>query len=343
MGTSPSLVTGGTGFVGTALVKRLLADGERVRVLALAGDPLREALRSEAGPEAELEIVSGDLTDEQSVSAACDGVKYVYHAAALVSAADSYHAFERINVGGTENVCRACLKSGVERLVVVSTSDVFGLPRADEVLTEESPYRRWNEPYADTKIAAARRVAHYRREHGLSATIIYPGWVYGPGDRAFLPAVVDLVRDGSAYVWGRGRDFEVGFIYIDDLVEGIMLAARSRQADGQGFLILDDSSGVTPPDFYRIVAERLGCPIRIRTLPFSLMYGVAWASQRLYALGLVKTPLLRTMDVKSFGYNFRFSSAKARTVLGWGATTSFEEGIAPALEWFHAHAGELID
>jgi nucleoside-diphosphate-sugar epimerase len=329
------IVTGASGFVGGALVPELLARGRRVRAALLPGTELTPDQKACFGSHPRFEAMAADVTCAETLAPLLAGAARVYHAAALVSAFAPYAEFERVNVGGTKNLCDASVAAGVDRLVVVSTSDVFGLPdSSDAVLTEASPYREWAEPYPDTKIEAARLVQRYQREGTLATTIIYPGWVYGPGDRAFLPAVAEMLRDGSAAVWGDGSRFEVSLVYIDDLVRGIADAGEAPVAIGDDFLLLDDASGTTTVELYRKLAGLLGSQAKVRQIPYVVAYVVAVASQWAARLGLVASPLLRTNDVKSFGYNFRFSAAKAATVLGWRAQVSTDDGLAKAVAWY---------
>lgn len=333
-----SVVTGGTGFVGAAVVRRLLAAGDRVRVLVQRG--------RQAGLPAELrdqvEWAEGDITDLTSVEAAFADASRVVHSAALVGAFAPYREFERINVGGTENVCRACLAANVDRVVVVSTSDVFGLPSGDRVITEQTPYRAWGEAYPDTKIKAAQIVRRYQQEEGLRATLVYPGWVYGRGDRAFLPSVAEILRDGMAVVWGEGDRFELSLVDVDDLARGIQMALENPSAIGEDFLLLDDASGVLIEDFYQRVGEELGYDVNFRKVPYWLVLLVAKTTEWATRLRLMKEPVLRTNDVKSFGYAFRFSTAKAQQVLGWSPSVSSDHGIAKAIAWYETTSTPVL-
>src|SRR5687767_8172227 len=119
-----SVVTGAAGFVGQALARRLLADGDTLRAIVLPGDPHIPELRAVADPS-RLEIVEADVTDAGSIDAAFAGATRAFHTAALVHAWAPIEKFRAVNLGGTRNVARACLTHGV-RLVAVSTSDVFG-------------------------------------------------------------------------------------------------------------------------------------------------------------------------------------------------------------------------
>src|ERR1700690_3838626 len=169
-----SLVTGASGFVGQAIVRRLLADGDRVRALTLPGDRRLPELRG-LDADGRLEVVEADVTDPDAVAAHMAGVERVFHTAALVHGWHAWERYRAVNVGGTRNVARAAHAHGVTRFVHVSTSDVFGIPRGDELIDETPRPRGGREPYQDTKIEAERWLWQFHRESGLPIAVIYPG------------------------------------------------------------------------------------------------------------------------------------------------------------------------
>jgi len=328
-----SVVTGAAGFVGQALVRRLLADGDAVRAVVLPGDPAVAELRAMAGGE-RLATVEADVTDAASLAPAFAGAARAFHAAALVHAWAPLARFRAVNVGGTENVARACLAHGV-RLVAVSTSDVFGIPTAAETMDESSPVRPWNEPYADTKIEAERWLWAFRREHGLPLTIIYPGWVYGPGDRAFFPSLARAIEDGVMVFWAR--DVVLPWVYVENLVDACILASTHPDAIGEGYLVHDDAAGPTFEDACARIARAIGkTPPRLH-VPYPVAFAAATSVQTLWRwLGLRTPPPLLTVDVKAFGYQWHLSAAKIRRDLGWAPRVDTETGMARALEYMVA-------
>ena len=190
------------------------------------------------------------------------------HTAALVHAWAPYERFDAVNVGGTQNVARAVLAHGVGRLVHVSTSDVFGLADRDHVLDEGSPLRPWHEPYADTKIVAERLLWQRHRDDALPLTVIHPGWVYGPGDRAFFPALAAAITDGSMTFWCR--NLRLAWVYIDNLVDACMLASSAPHAVGAGYLVYDTLEGPTLQDVCARIAARIGARPPTRQVPYAL-------------------------------------------------------------------------
>ena len=327
------LVTGGFGFVGSAIVTALLRAGNRVRVLDLGDHPKREAFERVWRNLGQVEIFGADIGRADQVEQAVKGCRMVVHSAALLNSIASYSQFHRVNVLGTENVCRACLNEGIDRLVLISTSDVFGIPDLGEIITEDTPLRPWNEPYADTKIQAVKAARYYRDARQLPVTIIFPGWVYGPGDRQFFPAILDMLKDKHVFTWERRNAYEINLIYIDDLVNAVMKCLTShRQRNGE-YLILETHTFTTPAKLFARMAEFFNLPIRVHRIPYGLMMLIALCSQWLARRRIVKKHLLSTTDVKAFGNEFHFSVERARQELGWQPSTSVDQGLRKAFEW----------
>ncbi len=317
-----SLVTGAAGFVGQALVRRLLAEGGRVRGLVRPDDPSNARLLQLRDDR--FDLVIADVTDRDAVDDACDDIDRVFHSAAMVHAWAPFEEFRRVNLNGTRNVAEAAFLRGIDRFVYISTSDVFGLPRGDETLTEESPFREWGEPYPDSKIEAETWLWRFHRERGLPVSVVYPGWVYGPGDEAFFPSLKEAIRDRSMSFWHK--DLWLPWTYIDNLADACVLVADHQDALGQGYLAFDGNEGPTLQEVCARIAQSCECKPPTRHLPFALAHGVAKLAQR-FSRG---EPFLRTVDVKAFGYDWKFSNAKLRA-LGWQPSVSTEDGMRIAI------------
>jgi nucleoside-diphosphate-sugar epimerase len=328
--TCVSVVTGAAGFVGGALVRRLLAEGDEVRAIVLPGDRLAQDLHAVDPTDGRLRVVLGDITDTASIAPAFEGADRVFHTAALVHAWAPYERFQRINVSGTRNVAEIALATGVTRLVHVSTSDVFGLPRKDEVFEETSPLAPWNEPYADTKIEAERWLWRFHRDSGMPLSVVYPGWVYGPGDRAFFPGLAAAIRSRTMVFWQRG--VRLPFVYVDNLIDACLLAASQPRAVGRGYLVFD-SQELTFEDLCGRIANAIGAKRPRLHIPYRLAHTTASALQMMWRLARRSTPPpLLTVDVKAFGMQWHFTNARARAELGWTPRISLEEGLQLALE-----------
>lgn len=326
------VVTGGAGFVGQALVARLLARGDAVRAVVLPGDPRAASLREVDPGQGRLSFIEADVTAHASLVPAFAGAELVFHAAALIHAWAPWEKFRAVNVGGLRNVAALACEHGVKRLVHVSTSDVFGIPEHGEVLDEASPFRRWHEPYADTKIEAEEWLWAFRRDSGLPISVIYPGWVYGPGDRAFFPGLADAIRAGLMTFWCR--DLRLAWVYVDNLVDACVLAASHEKALGEGYIVHDGDDGPTLEQVCARIAAAIGAPVPRRHVPYPLALAAARLLQSFWRLvGATTAPPLLPVDVKAFGRPFVLSAGKIRRDLGWRPEVGIEQGMRNALDF----------
>jgi nucleoside-diphosphate-sugar epimerase len=331
-GKTRALVTGGTGFIGQSLVRRLVRFGYRVRIVTRSVARHQRLFAGDTYDQRQVEWFEGDISRCDSIKQAFKNVECVFHLAAMVDSIASYKSFELANVEATRNICDLSVTHSVSKLVYLSTSDVFGLPKDSSVINENTPHSCWNEPYPDTKIVATRLVKWYQHR-GLTSVILYPGWVYGPGDCAFLPSLFQQIKTGIMPLWSPDA-FKISLVYIDDLVDAILLAANATNVDNEDFLILDDQSRVSLGDLCQRVSRYSQIPFRFIRTPYWTVYALGLAFQTIYRLGLIKQPALTTNNVKSFGYDFNFSAQKARARLGWLPKTSMDTGIAASLEWY---------
>jgi len=328
------LVTGGTGFIGRCLVKRLLGDGHRVRVLCLPSDPGAGQLTEDGA-----DVVRGDVTDPASVLNAADGVDRIYHCAAVVTDWAPRAAFDRVNIDGMANVLRAAAKNAVKRFVWISTNDVFGVVE-DHVVTEDDEYRRWGELYPDTKIAAERLAWEAYRRLDLPATTVYPCWVYGPGDCTFVPLLIDAIRSGEMLFWRR--DAIMWPAYVENVADLMVRVGWDGAAIGQGYLVHDGMS-VTVQEFCRRLAERSGHRPAGLHVPYGAVYGAAALMQFVWwVLRIRSRPLLTTYAIRNLGSRLRYSIDKAQRELGWTPPVSFEDGFAETMAWIESAGAEAL-
>jgi nucleoside-diphosphate-sugar epimerase len=227
-------VTGGTGFIGGALVERLLRDGASVRVLA------RPSPRAEALGKRGVEIIQGDLSNAEALDEAVRGTEVVFHAAAMVEGDGTWKRFTEVNLGGTQQVFKACIRQGVSHAVHLSSIAVYGLvkegARIDEFTPlDESPEKR--DSYAQSKIAADKYATAIGEKESLAVTILRPGVVYGPGRR--LPVALLGFQAGKTNVIFGTEQLHFPITFIENLIDAIMLAMKT----GRGlrkYVIIDD-------------------------------------------------------------------------------------------------------
>lgn len=318
-------VSGATGFIGGNLVKGLLAKKHSVKALVLPHDPKISQLQNN-----KVEIIQGDIRDLEYVKKAMKGCDVVFHCAAVVTDWAPQKLFEEVTVGGAINVCEAALWAKVKRVVDISTNDVFGL-REDVVMDESFPLEPWGEPYPDYKIKAEEIMWRYYREKKLPITMVYPCWVYGPGDQTFVPLLADAIVKRELIFWRK--DVLVWPTYVENLVDLLLLIAVDRRAVGNGYLVHDGKS-VTLQKFCQGIAQSLGVKPITTQIPYWTAYGVALIMEMLWKLlKIEKRPLLTTYTVKNLGSRLQFSIAKAKRELGWTPKISFDEGFARTMQW----------
>lgn len=311
------LVTGGTGFLGRALVRRLRERGEAVRLLT------RRPMSVE---DAELHCVYGDLGDPSAVEEAVQGVQVVYHVAAAMRGSPT--DFERGTVAGTSHVIEFCLKHKIEKLVYVSSLSVLdharhcpGNPVDESWPLEPHPQRRgW---YTQTKLEAERRVQTAARERGLPAVILRPGQIFGPGAEKTPPSGV-IALGNRWIIPGSGR-WRLPLVYIDDVADALILAAETETPPGSVFHVVDPET-VTQREYVEKVRRSLPAPPRVVYVPYA---GLWLAAAGIELLGTVlkrSVPLtryrlasLRPLDV--------CDCSAARRELGWVPRVGVRRGL----------------
>lgn len=320
------LITGATGFLGSHLVDANLAKGNIVRALVLPDDPETKKLQQK-----NVGIVFGDIRNYEEVrKAITDDIDIVFHCAAFVSDWGKREIFEQVMINGTENVCRAASEAKVERFVKISTNDVFGLGE-EEVMDETFPLKPWNEPYPDTKLVAEEIAWRYYREAALPVTMVYPCWIFGSGDKTFVPHLADAVLKGEMVFFRKNAI--VWPTYIENLVDLLMLISEDERAVGNGYLVHDGES-TTLEEFTNSLAKEIGAKEVKMHLPYSLVYGVAVLMEAFGKLTNKKDrPLLTTYTVKNLGSRLRFSIDKAKRELGWTPKITYKEGFKRTMAW----------
>ena len=322
------LVTGGTGFLGRRLVNELAARHE-VRLL----------VRSAAGRErfpAAIEFAQGDVTDRSSLEAAASGCQAIVHAAALVKILAPERDFERINVGGMENVLAAAAAAAGAGARVVYVSSFIALGP-----TEERPGRRANEdvepddrawinPYERTK-TLADRLARGAIAAGAPVNVVYPGVIYGPGEltegNIVVRHVLDLVRRRVPVLLGRPERLW-NYVFVDDVAAGIT-AVLERGAPGSRYVL--GGENVTQGDFYALVAELTGVPAPTRHLPDGLAKALGSVDRALARLR-GSTPKLTPDLVEIYRHDWALDSTRAGSELGY-RPRSLRAGLAETLAW----------
>ncbi len=329
-----NLVTGATGLLGSHIVEQLRKRGQSVRVLVRPGSD-RSWLATQ-----NVEFAEGDITDPASLQQACAGVDVVYHAAAKVGDWGPWADFQRITIDGTRNVIDAAAAADVRRLVHISSVSVYGYYTADGTIDETFPtgYRlyRWAY-YSRSKIAAEQLALDAHRSGRIQVTVIRPAWIYGPRDRTTIARLYRMVRTGQAKILGRG-DNRLNMVYAGNVAEAAIIAAGKPEAAGEVFACSNDGD-ITQQRFFDLLAAAAGAPPVTRHAPYRAAYLVGFLLECLgHALRLKKPPFVTRYAVWLMGRRSYFSAEKARRMLSWKPTVTYEDGIPLTVRWYRDHA-----
>ena len=309
---STIVITGGAGFIGTALVRRL-ADRNRVRVF----DILRRNALAAAGLDTHpnVELIKGDVRDREAVAAACEGAEYVVHMASIAgvdTVLKNPVPTMEISLEGTMNVLRASVaQPDIKRFIDFSTSEVFGsyafrVREADVTSLGAVGEARWT--YAVSKLATEHLAHNYYKQYGLPSVGIRPFNIYGPGqvgEGAVHAFVVRALRGDPIEIHNEGDQIR-SWCFIDDIVDGVLMALENDAAIGESFNIGNPRSTVTIYQLARLIVNLAESDSEIRFVPWDF-----------------PDVELRIPDVK-----------KAEQLLGFRAHVDLEDGLLQTLDWY---------
>lgn len=319
--TRLAFVTGGSGFVGGHLVRRLLSDGWRVKALGRSAEA-RASLRALGA-----EPVAGDLSDRAALTRGMDGVEVVFHVAAHFDLWGPIALFRRINVEGTRNVVEAAERAGVRRVVHVGAAAVvMGRPEPMRGVTEGLPLHKMPfAPYATSKAEAEDLLlAANGRRAGLSLVAVRPPFVWGPGMPA-LDHMVEAVRAGR-FRWIAGGGQALSTCHVDNLCHALILAA-DRGPGGRAWFVGDGEDTTLKSFLTHLLASR-GVTPGDRAVPFAVAWAMAGVTGMVWRVFRRKgePPITRQM-LRLIGKDFTIDIGAARSDLGYAPVISTAEGM----------------
>jgi nucleoside-diphosphate-sugar epimerase len=323
------LVTGATGFLGRRTVGNLAARHE----LRLLVRPSSSRQRFPAG----VSFAEGDVTDAASLERAAAGCDALLHAAALVKILAPEREFDRINVGGLENVLRVARSAGVQRVVYVSSFIALGPTEAAPggMLDESAASweRSWINAYERTK-TAADRLARRAIEQGQPLNVVYPAVIYGPGELTEGNIVVrhiqDLLAGKLPALLGR-PERRWNYVFVEDVASGIGRVLE-RALPGARYVL--GGENVTQETFYRLVAELFGAKVPSRRMPDAVAKA-AGALLRTWAQLTGGVPQLTPDLVEIYRHDWAFDSSRAARELGY-APRGLREGLGETASWLQS-------
>jgi nucleoside-diphosphate-sugar epimerase len=314
-------ISGGAGFLGLHLARRLLADGHDVRTLDVV--PLDDAELE--GSVAELR---GDIRDRDSVGKLVQGADVVVHAAAALPIQASRGSIRSVNVGGTENVLRAADDAGVRRVVFISSTAVYGVPEKHPI-EEDDPLVGVGS-YGESKIDAEGlcRVA------AVETTIVRPKTFIGPERLGVFEILFDWIREGRRiYTLGKGHN-RYQLLGVEDLVDAVVRAAAEPAAARETFNIGATEFGTVRSDLQALI-DHAGSSSRLQPVP------VKPAEVALRGLELMRVSPLAEWHYKTAHKDSFVDVTKAQRLLGWQPQLSNRDALIQTYDWYLANRGRV--
>jgi len=318
------LVTGGTGFTGKALVKRLLDEGHQVVAM-----DYKEGIKTEELRQWGAEVVIGSVTDKAVVNRCMKGVDVVQHLAAAfreLNVPESY--YYDVNVNGTVNALEAAKNEGVKRFVYCSTCGVHG--NVDNPPSGEDSPIQPADYYQQTKYEAEPFVLKYH-EKGLKSVILRPAAIYGPGDPERFFMIFKRVAKGKFPMFGSGKTLYHP-LYIDNLVDAHMLAMHDGKGDGQAYLIADEHYYAIE-ELVKRVAKAMKVDVKIPHYPVMPLVVAGHVFETLCKpVGI--TPPIFPRRVDWYRQNRAFKIDKAKRDLGYAPRVGIDAGLSNTYDWY---------
>jgi nucleoside-diphosphate-sugar epimerase len=321
------LVTGGTGFTGSHLVRRLLDGGHEVIAVDNQKGLFYDELRAKGA-----KVRLGSITDPNLVDEAVRECDIVYHLAAAfrqLNVPNQY--YWNINVEGTRLLLNAACRSSVRKFIYCSTQGVHGhiqnSPGSERSAIAPEDY------YQLTKYEGEKLVQEYSGK-GIDSVIIRPTAIYGPGDPGRFLILFRLVKRESFFMFGNGDTFYHP-VYIDNLVDAFELAAEKETVCGATYIIGDEHY-YSLNELVQHVAAAMGVSVRIRRLPFWPLWTAAWVCE-LACKPFRLTPPLFRRRVDWFRQVRAFGIEKAKIELGYQPKIHLKEGLAITARWYREY------
>lgn len=318
------LITGGSGFLGTALARLLVSNGLKARVF-----DMKRPAQLPAG----VEFFQGDIRDAKSVSSACEGAARVYHLAALLPQSKApVNIMRAVNVGGTRNVLDACAKHGVDAMVYLSSVEVYGR-MGDTPCPEDAPKNPVGE-YGRTKLECEALCLARAKEAGLHVAILRPPTLIGPGvtDKGVL-TMMRGVRDGGAFPLVDGGRNRVQALDARDCAAAVLLIGDRSAAAGEAFNVRAAGDVPSVRELARALKKHARSRVTLIEIPAPLAIG---ALRFLDALGL--SPIVPE-HFEQMADNFISDTTKIENRLGWTPEKTYIESACDMYDWFAKGGG----
>jgi nucleoside-diphosphate-sugar epimerase len=316
------LVTGGGGFMGMALIKRLIKEGHRVTSFSRGEYPLHWALG--------INTVQADIRNMEALEKACKKRDVVFHLAAKVGIWGDYDDYYSTNVTGTQNVINACKKQGVKRIVFTSSSSVVFDGADLDGIDETHPYpEKHGSHYTATKAKAEQLIIEANSDT-LKTISLRPHLVWGPYDAHLIPGILKRASSGRLRRIGDREHF-IDTTYIDNMIDAILLAAEAletkKEASGRNFFITNGEPARVW-DFINSIIQIAGHKPIQKKIPEKAALFAAGVAEWFHRIFKAKSePFITQFAIKELCTNHWFDISSAKEILGYNPRVSYAEGF----------------
>ncbi len=318
------LVSGASGLIGTSLIKLLLAEGTKVR--ALVRNPSK--IKYIQHPNIEIKVIN--FADPATLKNTVQDCKVVFHLAGVLNEFKPYAYYRQVNVVGTKVLAELAIEAGVERFIHTSTVWVYGLQIVGQI-DENSPQVKSGHFYADSKLEGEEIVHQLVQEKNLPAVIVLPSQAYGPEDPSWTRRPLELMSSGRMILVNDGEGL-IQPIYIDDLAEGILLAAKTGKV-GQSYILCGQKS-ISIREYFSLLANLVGKK-RLPSIPKWLALFMAQSAE-FWARLVNSKPVFTRQEILATLVRASYNGDKARKDLGFIPKTDLTTGVARIKQWLES-------
>ncbi|UCF87192.1 MAG: NAD(P)-dependent oxidoreductase [Nitrospiraceae bacterium] len=318
------LITGASGFIGSHLVERLLVNGFEITCLT------RNASRPEWLEGLDISLIQGDCSDREFLYKSVRGYDYIFHLAGITKT-NQRNDYYDVNTAGTENIISAVAHNNpnIKRFVYISSLSAFG-PKVNKSIPIENEIPHPVSDYGNSKLSAEKALHKYISNIPIS--ILRPSAVYGPRDReVFL--IFQYIKKGVIPSWGKGH---TSLIYIDDLIDAVILASESTLAIGKTYFISDGEIYSNENILKEISSTLHVKPLTIR-VPRNLLSVIGFLSDVISTMIGKKTMINRDKCKELMYSEWVCDINKARSDLGFKPKVGLKEGIQWTADWYKIH------
>lgn len=323
-------ITGGNGFVGQHLIKRLLDDGHQLNVL------VRSINQHNIPKNKNINFFEGDILDPHSLKIAILGCKQIYHLAACTSVwVKDPKLYYMVNVIGTNNVLDAAHENSVDKIVVTSTAGVFGPSINGEINENSSRLIEFFNEYESSKAISESMIKNYVLEKKMNVVIVNPTRIYGPHINTPIGSFTQMILRYNSGKWRLipGDGTKIGnYVYIDDVIEG-HLKAMEKGLKGKNYLLSGENFSYN--DFFKELKTTSKKDYRLFYVPMfiQLIYGRIQVLKRILFSG---KPTITPKWIKRGNYNWEVSNQRIQDELGM-KITSLKDGLQKTIYWLNNH------